>query len=84
MVKGEIDMITRKWVIRNILKENSTYINDSWEKPLLSLTQLWTLHRFLVTASRDCTEESLAGMCPMRASSSVGETPQQRVKPETI
>ena len=25
-------------MIRNILKENSTYTNDSWEKPLLSLT----------------------------------------------
>ena len=48
--EGWNDNTTRKWGIRNILKENSTYINDSREKPLLSLTQLWTLHPFLVTA----------------------------------
>ena len=40
---GSNDYTTRKWMIRNILKENSTYINDSWEKPLLSLTQSWIL-----------------------------------------
>ena len=51
---------------RNILKENSSYINDSWKKPLLSL----------VTARRDCAEESLAGMCHMRTSPFVGEAPQ--------
>ena len=37
--RGSNDNTTRKWVIRNILKENRTYINDSWEKLLLSLTQ---------------------------------------------
>ena len=46
---GSNDNTTRKCVIRNILKENSTYINDSWEKPLLGLTQSWILP-FLVTA----------------------------------
>ena len=30
---GSNDDTTRKCVIRNILKLNSTYINDSWEKP---------------------------------------------------
>ena len=72
---GSNDNTTRKWVIRNIVKENSTYINDSREKPLLSLTQSWILP-FLVTDRRDCAEESLAGICHMRASPSVGETPQ--------
>ena len=62
---------------KNILKENSLYIKDSWEKPLLSLTQSWALHLFLETVPRDCTEESLAGMCHMRASPSVRETHQQ-------
>ena len=32
-----------------------------------------------MTARRDCTEESFAGICHMRASPSVGETPQQFV-----
>ena len=80
--QGEVrsnDNTTRKWVIRNILKENSTYINDSWEKPLLSLTQSWILP-FLVTACQDCAEESLASICHMRASPSVGETPQHLSK----
>ena len=73
---GSSDNTTRKWVIRNILKENCTCINDSWEKYLLSSIQSWILP-FLVTAYRDCAEESLAGICKMRASPSVGETPQQ-------
>ena len=50
---GSNDNTTQKWVIRNIFKENDTYINDSWEKPLLSLTQTW-----LVTARRVCCELS--------------------------
>ena len=66
---GWNDNTTRKWVIKNILKENSTFINGSWEKPLLSLTQSWKLHPFY-------TEESLVGMSHMRVSPSVGETPQ--------
>ena len=44
--------------------------------PLLSLTQSWLL-LFLVTARRDCAEESLASISHMRASPSVRETPQQ-------
>ena len=54
---GWIDSTTRKWVVKNILKENSTYIKDNWEKPLLSLTHFWISHLFLVTAHRDCTNE---------------------------
>ena len=69
---------TRKWVIRIILKENSTYINDNWEKPLLSLTQSW-IWPFLVTARWDCSEESLADRCHLRACPSEGKTPQHSV-----
>ena len=72
---GSNDYTTRKWMIRNILKENSTFINDSWAKPLLSLTKSLILP-FLVTVRRDCAEESLAGICHMRAIPSVEETPQ--------
>ena len=50
--EGSNDSKTRKWVIGNILKENSTYNNDSWEKPLLSLTQLW-IWLFLLKARRE-------------------------------
>ena len=81
----EVEMIIQLGnVIKNILKENSTYIKDSWEKPLLSLTQSWTLHLFLVTAHRVCVEESLACMCHMRVSPSVGETLQQLVMKERL
>ena len=56
--RGWNDNMNRKWVIKNILKENSTYINNSWEKPFLSLTQSWTLHPFLVTVHpRLCRRE---------------------------
>ena len=38
--QGEVQMITRlKMSDKKYIEENSTYINDSWEKPLLSLTQ---------------------------------------------
>ena len=73
---GLNDDTTRKWVIRNLLKENSTFMNDSWEKPLLSLTQSWILHPYLVTAHRDCAEENLTGICHMRVSPSIRVTPQ--------
>ena len=76
---GSNDNTTRKWVIRNILKENCTYINDIWEKPLHSLTQSWILP-LLVTARRVCAEESLVGICHMRAHPSVGEAPQHYSK----
>ena len=81
---GWNDNTTQKWVIKNILKENSAYINDSWEKPLYSLTGMWTLYPFLVMARRDCAEESLVGMCHTRASPSVGETPQRNDTPKSI
>ena len=72
---GSNDNTTCKWVIRNILKENSRYINDSWAKPHLSLTQSGILP-FLVTVYWDCAEESFASICHMRASPSVGKTSQ--------
>ena len=72
---GSYDNTTQKWVITNILKGNSTYINVNWEKPLLSLTQSWILP-FLVTVHRVCAEESIVGICHMRASLSVRKTPQ--------
>ena len=37
---GSNDNTTRKCVIRNILKENSTCINDNWEKPPLQLNTI--------------------------------------------
>ena len=49
-------------MIENILKENITYTNDSWEKPLHSLTISLPLS---VTAHRDSTEtETLLRLRP--------------------
>ena len=76
---GSNDKSTRKWVIRNILKENSTSINDTGEKPIFSLIQSWIL-AFLVTAHWVYAEESLASICHMRASPSVGEVPRHSNK----
>ena len=35
---GSNDDTTQKYAIRNVLKANNTYTNDSWEKPFPSLT----------------------------------------------
>ena len=66
-------------MIRNILKANSTHTNDSWEKPLLSLTirNITTLGNGLLRLDWDCDrdEENSVGICHLRTSPSIGDTP---------
>ena len=62
---------------------NSTYTNDSWEKPLLSLRirNITVLGNGLLRQNRDCdshynyTEESSIGICHMRMSTSIRDIP---------
>ena len=76
---GSNDNTTRKWGIRNILKENSTWVNDSWENPPTQLNTIMNINVHSWWRLRDCAEESLAGICHMTASASLGETPQHKV-----
>ena len=73
---GSNDNTTREWVIRNILKENSTYTNDSWEKPLLSLTQSWILTSVLGDGSPRLRRRELSRYISHEGESiSRGDTP---------
>ena len=75
---GSNDNMIRKWVIKNILKENSTYRSDGREKPLLSLTQSGTLHPFLVRAHlRLCRRELSRYMSHEGESICRGDTPTE-------
>ena len=72
-------MMAQNYVIRNILKANNTYTSDSWEKPLPSLIirNITTLSNNSLRQNRDCVcaEKSSMGICHMRMSPSIGDTP---------
>ena len=80
-------------MIRNIPKENSTYTNDTLEKPFLSLTiRIFTALgngslKVRLRLNRDCAEESSVSICHMGTSPSIGDTPtmtSSEIKTERI
>ena len=70
------------------MKENSACTNDSWEEPILSLTirNITVLGNGSLRQNRDwvwdwdCAEESCVGICHIRTSPSIGDTPTIYIK----